>query len=71
MKMIIKGGLLAMAISLLTACGGGGGSSDDPEPPAEKTFNLQLQSTDIRLSSSGDLLPVETDGIKRENLTVN
>ncbi len=72
MKTIIHGGLLIIGILFLSACGGGGGSGTDSEPdtPEVKSFSLQLHSADIRLSSSDESLGVDTDQIRRENLTV-
>ncbi len=72
MKILFKGILLSFGFLLLVSCGGGSSSNndDEPEPPIEKTFSLQLKSADIRLSSNGEALSVDTDEVKSGQLTV-
>lgn len=70
MNTLVKALLLGTSMFLLTACGGGGGGSSDEETATERTFSLQLQSADIRLSSNGEALDVETTEIEREQLSV-
>jgi ABC-type oligopeptide transport system substrate-binding subunit len=74
MKNKILALLVAFSLAMLNACGGGSDSSSPSNgnnQPVTKTFIVSLESVDIRRSSNGDVVDVNTAGISSGTLTLN
>lgn len=69
---------LVVAVCTLSACGGGGGGGGSggttppppPPPPQAKTFSVTLEDIDVRRSSNGQRIVVDTTNVTSGTLTL-
>ena len=54
--------LMILPLTMLTACGG--------EAPTEENFTVNLDTVDVRLAGSGEVVTVDTAGVNSGTLTL-